>query len=62
MTLTPETPIKIKSDAGEMIETTWSDFVANNDAETVEDAEYQIEFDGYAKIGGGAAPMVWVFA
>lgn len=62
MTLTSQTPITIQIDAGEMIETTWADFVASNDEDTVADVAEQIAADNYAEIGGGAAPMVWVFA
>lgn len=56
------TPITIQIDAGEQVETTWGDFVANNDEDTVADVAEQIASDNYAEIGGGAAPIVWIFA
>lgn len=44
-------------------ETTWAQFVAENDAETVAEVERQLSDDHhYAEIGGGASPLVWVFA
>jgi len=60
--MTPTTPITIQIDAGEMIETTWADFVANNDEDTVADVAEQIAECFQATIGGGASPVVWVFA
>lgn len=66
--LNADTPITVRTynagpaEVGETATMTWDAFVASNDAETVDDARFQIEFDGYAKLGGGAAPIVWVFA
>jgi hypothetical protein len=57
--MTPATPITIQIDAGEQIATTWGAFIAANDEDTVAE---QIAADNYAEIGGGAAPIVWVFA
>ena len=56
------TPITIQIDAGEQVETTWADFVANNDEDTVADVAEQIAECFQATIGGGAAPIVWIFA
>lgn len=58
----PDARITIQIDGGEMIETTWAAFVADNDEDTVADVAEQIAADNYAEIGGGAAPVVWVFA
>ena len=44
------------------IETTWAAFVADNDEDTVADVAEQIAADNYAEIGGGASPVIWVFA
>ena len=65
MTLTNETPITIITDPGkaqEVVDTTWGEFVANNDGDTVADVAGQITEYFQATIGGGAAPVVWVFA
>jgi hypothetical protein len=43
-------------------ETTWAEFVNDNDPETVAEIERQLNETRYAKIGGGAAPLVWIFA
>jgi hypothetical protein len=42
--------------------TTWAAFVAENDEDTVADVAEQIASDNYAVIGGGAAPVIWIFA
>ena len=60
--LTAETLIAVQFDASKPIETTWAAFVADNDADTVADVAEQIAVDNYAEIGGGGAPVVWVFA
>lgn len=66
--LTRETPITIRThvpdsaDFGTTEETTWGAFEDANDPATVADARAQIEVDNYAELGGGAAPIVWVFA
>jgi len=65
--LTAETPITIRRplDAEDRfgdIATTWGAFVADNDEDTVADAAAQIAIDNVAYLGGGAAPVVWVFA
>lgn len=65
--LTAETPITIRRplDAEDRfgdIATTWGEFVADNDEDTVADAAAQIAIDNVAYLGGGAAPVVWVFA
>jgi len=44
------------------VETTWGAFAAENDEDTVADVAEQIAADNYAEIGGGASPIVWVFA
>lgn len=44
------------------VETTWAAFVADNDDDTIADVAEQIAADNYAVIGGGASPLVWVFA
>ena len=44
------------------VETTWGAFAAENDEDTVADVAEQIASDNYAVIGGGAAPVIWVFA
>jgi len=67
--LTTETPITIQFPEGDVfgnpkptVQTTWGEFVAANDEETVSDVAEQIATDNYAEIGGGASPVVWVFA
>jgi len=69
--LTAETPILIRypSDVEarfgllrDDVDTTWGAFVADNDEDTVADAAAQIAIDNVAYLGGGAAPVVWVFA
>ncbi len=64
MRLTDKTPITIQYPEGEYDETrtTWAAFVASNDAETVETVREQVEQGYYATLGGGAAPIVWIFA
>ena len=44
--------------------TTWREFQnANRDDKTMlADVERQIIENNYAEIGGGAAPLVWIFA
>ena len=44
------------------VETTWGAFVAENDEDTVADVAELIAADNYAEIGGGASPLVWIFA
>lgn len=64
MTPTAETPITIITDPGksqEVVDTTWGEFVAANDEDTVADVAEQIAECFQATIGGGAAPVVWVF-
>ena len=41
---------------------TWQQFVDHNDDDVVEDVLTQLLVRAYAKIGGGAFPLVWVFA
>ena len=60
--MTHDQTITIQFDAGEPIETTWAAFVADNDEDTVADVAAQIAVHNYAEIGGGGAPVVWVFA
>jgi len=63
--MNPYTPITIQfPDQPEMadVETTWAAFVADNDDDTITDVRKQIEANNYAVIGGGASPLVWVFA
>lgn len=63
--MTPDTPITIQfpGSAIAQVETTWGEFMDANDEDTVDDVLDQLG-DGhhYAEIGGGAAPLVWVFA
>ena len=60
--MTDDQTITIKFPAGDYITTTWAAFVADNDADTVADVAAQIAVHNYAEIGGGGAPVVWVFA
>lgn len=63
--MTPATAITIQfPEQPDMadVETTWGSFVAENDEDTVADVAEQIAADNYAEIGGGAAPLVWIFA
>jgi hypothetical protein len=63
--MTPDTPITIISNPGkqqEVTDTTWGAFVAANDDDTVSEVAEQIAECFQATIGGGAAPVVWVFA
>lgn len=60
-----DTPITIISNPGkqqEVTDTTWGAFVAANDEDTVADVAEQIAECFQATIGGGAAPIVWIFA
>lgn len=45
---------------GETLRMSWGGFAANNDADIVADAAAQIEAHGYAYVGGGASPGVYV--
>ena len=67
--LNTDTPITIQFPEGDVfgnpkptVQTTWGQFVANITEDTVADVAEQIAADNYAEIGGGAAPVVWVFA
>lgn len=65
MLIDPDTCIILQfPEADDMpeIETTWGEFAAGNDTDTVAYAAEQIEADNYAVIGGGATPLVWIFA
>lgn len=64
MTMNADTPITIQSPGSDVadVETTWGSFVSANDADTVADVAEQIAADNYAEIGGGASPLVWIFA
>lgn len=42
-------------------ETTWAFFVGENDADTVAEVERQLVADHCAELGGGAAPLCWIF-
>lgn len=61
-----DTPITIQfPENPEMpdVKCTWDEFAAQNDEDTAADVWDQLN-DGhhYAVIGGGASPLVWVFA
>ena len=45
-------------------ETTWGEFktVNRDDPDMLADVEHQIASDNYAEIGGGASPLIWIFA
>ena len=46
-------------------ETTWASFVEHNEADVVADVLDQLvdyQHSGHATIGGGAEPLVWIFA
>jgi len=63
--MTPTTAITIITNPGksqEVVDTTWADFVSSNDEDTVAEVAEQIAECFQATIGGGAAPVVWVFA
>lgn len=63
--MTPQTPITISYPDGPPAdrECTWQEFIEwNDDADLVADVAAQIAEYGYAQIGGGAAPAVWIFA
>lgn len=66
--LKPDTPITVRThhaasgEFGETATMTWGAFVASNDAGIVADVAEQIAVCNYAEIGGGSAPVVWVFA
>lgn len=62
--MTPDATITIQFPGSDVadVETTWGAFVAENDEDTVADVAEQIATDNYAVIGGGASPVVWVFA
>lgn len=60
-----ETPITIISNPGKsqtVTDTTWGQFVAENDEDTVADVQEQLDECFQATLGGGASPLVWVFA
>ena len=66
--LNTDTPITIQFPEGDVfgnpkptVQTTWGEFVAANDEDTVADVAEQIAECFQATIGGGAAPVVWVF-
>jgi hypothetical protein len=44
------------------VEMTWAEFVFDNDEDIVADVRDQITVNNYAAIGGGASPLVWIFA
>ena len=60
-----DTPLTFEyPDSGNSAETTWGEFATVNadDPDMLADVAEQIAEHNYAEIGGGAAPLVWVFA
>ena len=50
--------------SGGSAETTWGEFATVNrdDPDMLADVARQIGKSNYAEIGGGAAPLIWIFA
>lgn len=60
-----DTPITLITNPGpsqSVVDTTWGQFVADNDEDTVADVREQLGECFQATIGGGASPTIWVFA
>lgn len=63
--LNDSTPLTFEyPDNGTSAETTWGEFctVNHDDPDMLDDVKAQIAEHNYAEIGGGAAPVVWIFA
>lgn len=63
--MTPNTKLIIQyPDTDSDAETTWGEFstVNSDDTDMLADVEAQIAEHNYAEIGGGAAPVIWIFA
>ena len=66
MDLRSETLLTVQYPQSDMpdLEMTWAEFMLENDSDDalIADVHNQIAVNNYAVIGGGASPLVWVFA